>query len=346
MSMTQTGPAPAERPSVSVIIPVYNSLSTLGRALSSVFGQTIDAITEVMVVDDGSEEDIEGFLARHFPQVIHLRQKRSGPAPARNAGVARATGDLVAFLDADDVWLPDKLEKQLAVLAQRPEVEFLLSRHYRVYPSGHRIAGGDFPEVFQIGLPDWFSSYRRRRLGRPMCPSGFLMTRRLYLQLGGQDTGWTSMADWHLVMRALIAHHAVLIMGEPLFDYHIVPGSVSNHHRKRDLQRLSEQLLGFMTHLQHSAEAGEVALDPLLLRRLILEERITRSRLLLRHGYLQGAYETLLPVFERTTPAGTRLGQWPAVTGIRMLRQLLGHRSTRLQQFTLAFAQSWYKLVP
>lgn len=346
MALAFSTPLSERYPSVSVIIPVRNSLTTLGRALVSVRAQSCDAIVEVIVVDDGSEQDIAGFLAQHFPNVICLRQERGGPAAARNRGVACATGDLVAFLDADDEWLPDKLERQLAVLAERPEADILLSRFRRVYASGRSTSGGAFPEVLEVDPHAWFSSSRRRHLKRPMCPSGWLIKRGLYLQLGGQDTSWTAMSDWHLVMRALVTGHHVLIIGEPLFNYHICAGSVSSNNRTNHLQWLGQHMLHYLGELQEAAATGEIALDPAACERLIIDERIMRARMMLRHGYLQGAYEMLLPVMDPATPMGKRLAQVPTLLAIRLLRRLLGPRSQRLQSWTVRAANWYYQLTP
>ncbi|MBK8270812.1 MAG: glycosyltransferase [Planctomycetes bacterium] len=109
-------------PSVSVIIPTYNRLRFLREALDSVHAQTVKP-HEVIVVDDGSSEDIAAGVADHpsRPQVI--RQDRRGPGAARNRGLGEATGELVAFLDSDDIWLPKKLEKYLGAMALRPDVK-------------------------------------------------------------------------------------------------------------------------------------------------------------------------------------------------------------------------------
>lgn len=337
---------PARRALVSVIIPVHNSLATLGRALASVQAQTTDAILEIIVVDDGSEEDVRGFLRQHFPGTKYLRRERGGPSVARNTGVAEASGELIAFLDADDEWYPGKLATQLAALEQRPEVGLMLSRYRRVYQSGRRTGSGHFPALLEVEPLDWFCTRRRRHLGRPMCPSGWLIKRELYLELGGQNPLWVAMADWHLVMQALVAGHSVLLSGKPLFDYHITPGGVSSHNRQHDLQWLGEEMIRYLGDLQEAADTDAGTFDPALCRRLILDERVFRAHLLLRHGYLQGAHELLEPVLDRTVPVGQRLAQWPTMMVIKLLRRLLGPRSHTLQNSTLKLANWWYQIVP
>lgn len=111
--------------STTVIIPVHNGERYLAAAIRSVLAQTHPP-AEILVVDDGST-DASASIARAFdPPVRVLTQANLGPAAARNLGVAHATGDLLAFLDADDLWLPDKLARQIQVLQDEPACEAVL----------------------------------------------------------------------------------------------------------------------------------------------------------------------------------------------------------------------------
>lgn len=105
---------------VSVVIPVRNGAAFLAEALQSVQGQTRPA-DEIVVVDDGSTDD-SAAIAEACDGVLVLRQAQAGPAAARNAGVAATSGELIAFLDADDTWMPDKLALQVRELEAQPEV--------------------------------------------------------------------------------------------------------------------------------------------------------------------------------------------------------------------------------
>ena len=99
-------------PGIAVIIPAYNSARYLGETLESVAWQTLQP-AEVIVVDDGST-DCTAAIAASFPGVRVVAQENAGPSVARNVGVAAAASPVIAFLDADDIWLPDKLELQMA----------------------------------------------------------------------------------------------------------------------------------------------------------------------------------------------------------------------------------------
>jgi glycosyltransferase involved in cell wall biosynthesis len=105
--------------SISVIIPVYNGAPYLAEAIESVLTQT-QPPAEIIVVDDGSTDDSAKIARTYGPPIRCLQQAKSGQSAARNRGIEQAAGDLLAFLDADDLWLPDKLEHQTAALSTTP----------------------------------------------------------------------------------------------------------------------------------------------------------------------------------------------------------------------------------
>ncbi|HKY31766.1 MAG TPA: glycosyltransferase [Candidatus Polarisedimenticolia bacterium] len=113
-------------PALSVVIPARNAASFLHEALDSVFAQGIGGM-EVVVVDDGSTDGTWEAASAYGRGVRAVRQEASGSARARNRGLAETTGDLVAFLDADDVWLPDKTRRQLEVLEADPRLVLVFS---------------------------------------------------------------------------------------------------------------------------------------------------------------------------------------------------------------------------
>lgn len=103
-------------PLISCVVPVYNGERFVGEAIDSILAQTYRPL-EVIVVDDGSTDGTPAIVQGYGPPVRSVRQDNAGPAAARNRGVAEARGELVGFLDADDLWHPEKLARQLAVLA-------------------------------------------------------------------------------------------------------------------------------------------------------------------------------------------------------------------------------------
>lgn len=112
--------------SVSVIMPTYNRGRWLGRAIDSVLAQ-IRPGDELIVVDDGSTDDTREVLAGFGDRVTCVAGRHRGAGPARNLGLASARGDLVAFLDSDDAWLPGKLALQRSFMDTRPDVAFCFS---------------------------------------------------------------------------------------------------------------------------------------------------------------------------------------------------------------------------
>jgi len=111
---------------VSCIIPCYNAERFLRDALESVFAQTLPP-AEVIVIDDGSTDRSAEVAARDAGRITYVRQDNAGPAAARNRGVELARGEFIAFLDADDLWHREKLERQAARFAARPELEICIT---------------------------------------------------------------------------------------------------------------------------------------------------------------------------------------------------------------------------
>lgn len=106
---------------VSVIIPFYNGVEWLGEAVQSILDQTYKN-TEIIVVNDGSPEDITPFLEKYGDKIVYRYQENQGSAAARNLGLSLATGEYIAYEDADDIWLPSKLEKQIAFMEEKGHV--------------------------------------------------------------------------------------------------------------------------------------------------------------------------------------------------------------------------------
>jgi glycosyltransferase involved in cell wall biosynthesis len=114
-------------PLVSVIVPAFNHAPYVRAALDSIFVQAHRPL-EVIVVDDGSTDETASALDAYAGRVILLRQANAGPARARNAALSHARGEFLAFLDADDLWHPEKLARQLARFARQPRLEVSVCR--------------------------------------------------------------------------------------------------------------------------------------------------------------------------------------------------------------------------
>src|SRR5450830_1292193 len=106
---------PTDAPLVSVILPAYNAQATIGQAVNSVLQQDY-ANLELLVIDDGSTDGTVKHPALQDPRIRILQQQNAGPAAARNLGLKHARADLITFIDADDLWLPDKLTAQVTYM--------------------------------------------------------------------------------------------------------------------------------------------------------------------------------------------------------------------------------------
>ncbi len=200
--------------SVSVVIPAYNPGRFLREAVESAVSQQPPPL-EVLVIDDGSTEPLsvpEHALVRVF------RQPKSGVSAARNRGIREARGDLIAFLDADDLWYPGKLEAQLPLM--RPEVglcscdfEALSGEGTRPGWGGH---GGD---------------YRQLLRGNSLHTSGVLVRRDLLLQVGCFDERLTHSEEWGTwldIARLSALEH----VNRVLLGYRLHEGNASRDYRR------------------------------------------------------------------------------------------------------------------
>jgi len=162
---------------VSVIIPVHNGRKFLGEAVGSALGQTVRPC-EVIVVDDGSADDPLSVVKGFGPALKYLRQARGGPGAARNAGAAGARGDVLAFLDADDLWVPEKLEVQVKALARDAGLDMVFGRIRQFSVSG----GGQ-------GL-----------IASAPHPSTMMIRKESFRRTGGFDTRWRTgeFVDWYV----------------------------------------------------------------------------------------------------------------------------------------------------
>lgn len=185
-------------PLVSVVIPTYNRAAFLTEAVDSVLAQTCTDL-ELIIVDDGSTDRTAMMVAEIAdPRVNLISLPHSGsPARARNAGVERAGGRYVAFLDSDDVWDSSKLADQLAALSSRPDCRWC--------NSGVRIvdeAGAPHPRWRTHPAPPegWIiEPLLRRQVG--MSTSTMLVDRALLLEVGGFDEAFLSGEDYDLCVR-------------------------------------------------------------------------------------------------------------------------------------------------
>jgi glycosyltransferase involved in cell wall biosynthesis len=134
-----------EKPSVSVVVPAYKQRDFITRCLDSIAAQTYAGPIEVIVVDDGSPDDGAEIADAHPSKPKVIRQANTGVAGARNRGIRESTGEYVAFLDADDLWEPQKLERQISALLRRGVPALSFTRYRRIRDDGVPAASPEHP---------------------------------------------------------------------------------------------------------------------------------------------------------------------------------------------------------
>jgi len=204
-----TGLEEAPEVRVSVVIPTYNRSDYLAQALDSVLVQTF-VPEEVIVVDDGSTDDTPAVLQSYGDRILALRQENSGAAAARNRGIARARGEWVAFLDADDMWEPQALEALVQAIPEYPDAGLITFRGRVVTPAGRRtekILGTQSPG------PDFTSeSFLREDSGGVLTP---MVRREILMEAGGYDESLRTAHDCDLWLR-LTFRTRMVSLPEPL----------------------------------------------------------------------------------------------------------------------------------
>ena len=206
---------------VSVVIPAYNHARYLPEAIESALAQTLPP-HEVIVVDDGSRDDTPAVLEQYRARITIISQQNAGVSAARNHGVERSTGDFLAFLDADDVWLPSKLERQVECLREHPEAGLVHCGVQEIDTAGQPL------RLCQLGMesaPDGGEAVADEMLmfRRPTIlggGSGVMIPRRVFGEAGGFDLRLSTSADWDLYYR-IARRHPVAFVPEPLLRYRL-----------------------------------------------------------------------------------------------------------------------------
>jgi glycosyltransferase involved in cell wall biosynthesis len=222
-----------DAPLASIIIPTFNCASLLPRALESALAQSLGPV-EVIVVDDGSTDDTAAVLGRYAGRVEAIRQANAGPSAARNRGLAAARGAFLGFLDGDDTYHPDKLARQVAALAARPECGWVYSDCWleEEGSGGPRLLASErYAYARRSALEGW--------LFEALIPGNFipvntLLVRRPCLEAAGAFDGrlWGA-EDFDLLLR-LAALAPAAYLPEPLATYYLRPRSLSRDRTRMD----------------------------------------------------------------------------------------------------------------
>ncbi len=215
------------RHSISVVIPTYNSASTLPDAIDSVLHQTLPP-DEVIVVDDGSTDETERVCRRYAGDVIYIKKENAGASAARNTGARAARGRWLAFLDADDQWDAQKLEIQISAMRQHPQAAFATTAALVWSPADRA--------CFKL---EWTGSLDPRVLRRELLVrniftglcSSIVVDRNAFMSIGGFAEG--KLSEDRRIAIELLARHRGLILPHALIRQQPGPASFGDPEKMR-----------------------------------------------------------------------------------------------------------------
>ncbi len=227
-------------PRFSIIIPAFNAAATLARAIDSVLSQTWPA-HEIIVVDDGSSDDTASIVSGYGDRVRLIRQANSGVSTARNAGAVAATGDWLAFLDADDWYEADRIRLHADWIADDATLDFLTGDYeYRddagqllgtsmaQHESGRMLlAKAAGATRVLMNTPAEIAAYVADHFGDTHTLS---VPRERFLMLGGYPTGFKVCEDVHFLTRLVAQSRRVGVICQSLGVYVIHGGSATRRH--------------------------------------------------------------------------------------------------------------------
>ncbi len=209
---------------VSVVIPCFNRMHTISKALDSVLNQTYQNL-EIIVVDDGSTDSTHEVVSK-YKTVLYIRQKNSGPAAARNSGMKVSSGNFIAFLDSDDEWLPEKILTQIAKFEADSQLGIVACNVIFRSPLGDRLS--NFGYCNTEFVRNLFLA------GNAMVTSTVMLRRECFLTWGGFNEQLVYAEDWDFFYRIARSYKAEL-MAEALTIYENDPlNALTRDLQKRD----------------------------------------------------------------------------------------------------------------
>jgi glycosyltransferase involved in cell wall biosynthesis len=206
---------------ISVIIPAYNAAAYIERALQSVLNQT-RAAEEIIVINDGSTDATSEILKQYKGKIRIIEQVNAGVSAARNTGIRAASGDWIAFLDADDEWLPEKLTKQCQFHQAHPEIKWSSANYYRCHCSKNHRRTEDLSNTPQGIAKDTFDDYLQafEALAKGHTDTMFIQKETL-LQTGLFYEPQKTIEDDDLWFRLGYLNLRFGFIREPLAVYHL-----------------------------------------------------------------------------------------------------------------------------
>lgn len=209
---------------VSVIIPFYSQKAWLYESIESVFAQTYTNY-EVILVNDGSKEDITDVLAKYRYRITYLYQENAGPAAARNNGIRHATGDYIAFEDSDDIWLPTKLEKQVAFM-EKSGARWSHVGFYYWWPDTGKI-------VMVDSSRDFGDIYLQRHISTKIATPAVMLDRSIYKEHDFYFPEETLNGEDDQLYTKLSKYYPLALVQEPLINVRMRGNNSQTHAIER-----------------------------------------------------------------------------------------------------------------
>lgn len=234
------------KPLVSVIIPNYNYAKYVREAIDSALEQTYPNV-EIIVVDDGSKDDSPEILKSYGKKIKTVFQENAGVSAARNNGVRMSQGEFVAFLDADDIWFPEKIEKQIELFGKDKDLGLVHVGVENIDSEGNALDSTTAGLAGRISH-EFLLFERAVVLGGG---SGIMIPRKVFDELGGFDPELMTSADWDLFYR-ISRRYEVGFVPEILLRYRLHGSNM--HGNVKRMER--EMLHGFAKAF--SEDAGEI----------------------------------------------------------------------------------------
>jgi glycosyltransferase involved in cell wall biosynthesis len=241
---------------LSVIIPAFNATKTIIRAMDSVRSQDLLSF-EIIIIDDGSVDDTVRLVQNNIQpgEQIHLieMKENSGVSAARNAGIRAAKGKLLAFLDADDVWLPEKIARQIEAMGEDPAITLISCGSSLVSESGVPLKEGHQKRVAVEGFHAWKTLLKYNFIPTPTV----LTYRRLVQELGGFDESLSVGEDLDLWIK-LARRGKVKVLKNLLVHYYDTPGSLMKRHCDNSRTIVASMLERHLTEERKNLSDSEI----------------------------------------------------------------------------------------
>jgi glycosyltransferase involved in cell wall biosynthesis len=210
------------KPKVSIVLPAYNAMAYLPQAYESALKQTFTDY-EILIVNDGSSDGIEEWVSQiSDPRVRYIFQANQGAAEARNTGIYNAQGEYVAFLDADDLWEPTKLEKQVRCLDENPDVGLVDTWIILIDQEGN---SKGWVHASSAEGNVWEQVIQEPTI---ICGSSPMIRRSCFDTVGVFDRNLLYAGDWDLWIR-IASRYAFAVVKEPLVRYRLHPSNTSKN---------------------------------------------------------------------------------------------------------------------